>query len=198
MEAWFGVALSKCVAPLIDFLSWFKRPECQITTAQYLDIKARLKNGDSLFSRTDWELTNPLLPGYWKHTAIYLNGWVYQAVTAGVNKISLEEFVFKKDHIGAASIAMTQAECDVAQAYCEKQLGDGYDFDFLWGVMKKWYCAKLTYWAYKEASPDNVKLVPSLNVLGIEHISPTDMWQGLAPIGTWNVSASDRTSLGLA
>jgi hypothetical protein len=180
--------LKLIIAPISRFISFFSKPEDKVTSLEFIALKADLKDGDILFSRTDWELSNIFMPGYWKHCAIYLDGHVYEAVTKGVRKTLLEEFFFKKDHVGLGryGLPLSIESQQVTKAYLETKLGAPYDWSFEMGIKNKFYCSELVYYFLNIAYDDFAKNFIIRISFKQPIIRPTDMWNALKQIGRWN------------
>lgn len=175
------------VAPLAKFTSKLKQPDPAINDAVMMTIKTLIKDGDCLVSRTSWQFTNLLMPGFYKHAAVYLNGWVYEASTGeGVRKVSLEEFCFKKDFVGLCRYQEMDAELvQVSYGYLENKLGKSYDWDLYLSDNDKFYCSELCFYLYCLCFGDFAKRFKPSKYLGKEVIRPTDLWINLKQIGSW-------------
>ena len=176
--------LAAVVSPLAKLIAFFHKPDSDVNTLEFVALKAMIKDGDVLVSRTNWSLSNIIMPGYWKHCAIYMNGHIYEAVTSGVRKTSLEEFFFKKDHVGLGrySDALDSARLATATDVLESCLGEAYDWTFL-GASKKYYCSELVFVALDELYP-HLQFEHS-TILGQSIVTPTDVWNNLIQIGRW-------------
>jgi uncharacterized protein YycO len=166
--------LLNLLIPISKAIAYISRPEMKVTSRNYLDISDPIRNGDCLVSRTDWELSNFLLPGYWKHCAIYWNGWVYEATTHGVRKVLLSEFCFKKDHVGVIRPLFEFAENH--KEYLISTLGKKYDWAFTWmqNTADAWYCSEYVYSFYSRCLGFH-NFRPRL-LMGEYTVSPTDYW----------------------
>lgn len=125
----------------------------EISGMHYMDAKTKLIPGQVLLTRTEGELTTAFIPGFWTHGAIYAgDGWVIEAIGAGVVKTDLVSFMMTKDVMAACTpLFATTEQRQAAVAWAVKQLGDPYDYDFISGN-KAFYCFELTYAAYQEAT----------------------------------------------
>jgi uncharacterized protein YycO len=124
-----------------------------ISGMHYMDLKTKLVPGQVLLTRTEGEMTTMLIPGFWSHGAIYVgDGWVIEAVGAGVVKTDLVSFMMTKDVMSVCSpLFATTAQRLAAVAWATRQLGTPYDYDFR-SDNKAFYCFELTYAAYQEAT----------------------------------------------
>lgn len=169
---WVRRVLLRASIPLQKWLQKIHRPEFKIHDQFYFDLKSKIRNGDVLLSREDWHLTNPMIPGYWKHAAIYTNGWVIEAIGEGVVKTSFERWCFSKDYIACYRPKfLDQVECSQAGILAAQQVGKPYDFEFAEGG-KAFYCSELVYWAYSEinhAIPFTLR-----ESMGVRTVIPSD------------------------
>lgn len=163
--------------PVSKFIAKISRPEMCIRTEHYENIVLKISDGDCVVSRTNWELSNYLLPGYWKHCGIYLGGYVYESTTHGVRKVLLSEFCFKKDVIG---ISRPNFDLDLngADIYLERTLGKGYDWAFSWmeNTSDAWYCSEYVYAFYHKMNEVFMFIFKPRPVIGELTIKPSDYW----------------------
>ena len=173
---------NKLFVPIAILVSKIKRPDPQISSADVDIIRHWIRPGDALFSRTEWELSNFGLPGFYKHAAIWTGKEVWEATTKGVYPKSLEEFCFKKDGVAVGRLAgpdWTVGQLNTILCFLEDQLGEPYDFSFSWATYAKWYCSKLVLRAYQEAEPTSIEAIKTMRVLGETEISPQDLCDSL-------------------
>jgi hypothetical protein len=175
------------IPPVAKVMAIIKQPDPAMDDLSLLALKSLIKDGDCLVSRTDWQLTNLFMPGEWKHSAIYLRGFVYEASSKdGVRKVSLEEFFFKKDHVGLCRYTeFTPEMSEIGFEFMEKRLGSLYDWSLIVSNNGKYYCSELCFYFNSLCFSDfTQKFVPS-TYLGKEVIRPTDLWKNLVIIGKW-------------
>lgn len=177
----------KIVAFFSRLISKISIPE---TGLSYFDLNEMIKiiqDGDIVLSRKNWELSNIFMPGQWKHCGIYLNGFIYEAVTMeGVRKISLEQFFYKKDAVGLSRYrALSAAQVHSGMVFLEAILGSPYQWEFAISNDKRYFCSELAYqfqchlWKYFDRD-----FTPS-KILWMYVIRPTDLWKSLTKIGKW-------------
>ena len=173
--------------PIIKFIALFHKPDDLVNSSDFEGLKKLLQDGDVLVSRTDWELSNVFMPGYWKHAGVYIDGHVYEAVTAGVRKTLVEEFFFKKDHVGLCryGLPLYKEKLEVGQTYLETKIGSVYDWSFEMGTKNKFYCSELAYYFLAIVFDDFESKFTIPKTFGQKSIKPTDMWDQLNKIGKW-------------
>lgn len=156
----------------------FHKPECLLTWANVQAAQSVLKDGDVLLSRTDWELSNYLIPGPYKHAAVYFGGDVYEAVTAGVRKVPFAEWVLKKDHCGVARIKAKFSDLASGKDFLDAQIGDPYDYNFLdVKSSRAWFCSLYVYKFLCAASVDFAQVFTLRATFGEQTVTPDDFWQ---------------------
>jgi uncharacterized protein YycO len=160
---------------LIDKLG---KPDPKITDEQYLAIKSAVQNGSILLAHDNLQSTNLFIPGFWKHAAIYCNGYVYEAVGSGVRKVLVDRWILTKDNIfvGHANFPFDN---DKLEWFLEKQNGKPYDFFFEMDFLnfkltqeRAWYCAELVFGALKFAADPKVFSIQLDTVMGEKTITP--------------------------
>lgn len=138
-----------------------------------LDLKGVVRNGDVLLSYSYGELTNLLIPGEYKHCAIYVDGRVVEATHIGVCSTPFEDFCASKDMVAICRpIFCGEQEMAEAVRYAVNQEGLAYDYYFEPNE-EAFYCAELIAKAYEHAtsgaSPFKTRLT-----LGVETVLPID------------------------
>src|SRR3972149_3283542 len=125
----------------------------RLTGLDYYEIQPLLSPGTVLLTRTDGELSNVGIPGFWSHVALYLgNNTVIEATTHGVVETDLVTFLMGKDYACALDPRFT-VTLDQSQLICLKaitQKGKQYDYEFNTSDITKFYCSELIWWAYSQ------------------------------------------------
>ena len=166
------------IIPISKLISLVCRPEMKVTSEEVLKMDSLVLNGDCLVSRTEWEFSNLVLPGYWKHCGIYLNGYVYEATTHGVRKVLFGEFCFKKDHVGIARPKFIDEYSKTRISFLETSLGKGYDWAFSWmdNTSDAWYCSEYVYAYYWDRSDEFSDCFERKKIMGEYTVEPSDYW----------------------
>ncbi len=151
----------------------------------FYSILKHLKPGAILCSRTEGEFTNFLIPGHFKHAAIFgsiafkdtKDEWfdypyVIEAVGKGVILTDLVTFMTSKDEIALLYPKFaTEQQMGEASKVAHKYLNAPYDYYFTPGNTA-FYCSELIMQSYKEACGE-VPFKPRIR-LGVETILAED------------------------
>jgi hypothetical protein len=172
---------------------------CAVTDTDYREINSLLLPGMVFLTRTNWNLTNLLIPsesGY-KHGAIYVgNGIVVEATGKGVATAWLEEFLCSKDKVRVLFPLFADAEeRKEAARFAMTLVGRPYDYEFKSGL-EALYCFEVVYAAYREARlkrQEKAYVVPNLDwdlrefwgettVVADDFVKAVDKWR---TVGIW-------------
>jgi uncharacterized protein YycO len=127
-------------------------PEPRITEKFVTQARCLLQDGDVLLSRENWRLTNPFVPGFWGHAAIYRDGRVIEAVGSGVRTEQFFRWAYGKDHIAILRpVGVSASVRYIASTIARDQIGAEYDFKFDPST-KAFYCSELVTYAYSVAT----------------------------------------------
>jgi len=164
--------------PLIRFLGKVHAPWItkKITSEDYDSIQSVMRPGDILTSKTEGYLTNILIPGYWKHSAIIgQDQRIVEAVGEGVREVDLFTFLCSKDEVALLRPTFcSDEEALLAFEAAEVLVGCPYDYEFSLGN-KAFYCAELLYLSYKLIVPDKFLFYPRER-LGVKTITADDFF----------------------
>jgi hypothetical protein len=143
---------------------------------------ALLEPGDVLMSRTDGELTNLFIPGFWSHGAVYVgDGWVVEAIGEGVVYTDLVTWMTTKDAVRVCRpLFASYAQREAAALWARSFVGRRYDYSFASGN-DAFYCFELTYAIYQKAmgdeSPWTLRKTWGVDtVVGDDFDAATDKW----------------------
>lgn len=145
----------------------------RVTYDRLLAAKKDMQPGDIILTRTYGEATTLLIPGYWKHTAIYIGeDEIVHANSHGVIYDYLADLLLHTDEfmvLRAKNIPEDMG--DSIAAYVQSFIGVEYDFGLELDDPTTMYCSELAYRAINDRVVDF--LVPN-KVWGIETFSPDD------------------------
>ena len=141
-------------------------------------LEKELQPGDILIVRSEWHLSNRIIPGFYTHAALYVgHNNVIEAVDSGVKVTDLIDFVMKKDYVCHLKPNEISKE-DRASACREAHTIVGLPYDIMFeyspskGKNKAFYCSEVIWYCYRN-SPWN-KIFTPRKVLGMDTIAPQD------------------------
>jgi uncharacterized protein YycO len=172
------------VAPVSKFIAYFHIPEPKVSMLEYQEMRSLLKDGDVLVSRKDWALSNVLMPGEWKHCGVFFQGHVYEAVTAGFRRSTVEEFFFKKDMVGVSRFKpLNDDQISWSVIWLEQKIGSKYDYSFSISDDDKYFCSEVVYLLYSHLFEDFAPNFKTSKMFGQTVVRPTDLWKNSIKIG---------------
>jgi uncharacterized protein YycO len=139
------------LTPVQKWAQKIGNPEPRISEKFVNDLKAKIQDGDILLSREEWRLTNPFVPGFFGHSAMYRDGRVIEAVGEGVRSECYYRWMYSKDHVAALRPPLSQAVRYIASTIARDQIGAPYDYQFE-DDPKAFFCSELTRYAYRIAT----------------------------------------------
>ena len=178
---------------LLKFVGWFAKNVLNylgnplthhyITSKDYRSLKEVFMPGTVLLTRTKAEVTNLVIPGFFKHAAIVVNeNEVTEAAGNGVVRTDLIDFLMAKDYVIALKPKFaTKAQMKKAAEIATQQEGKPYDFDIIMSDIEKFYCFELVYFSYAEAV-ENMPFVPREimgrdTIISSDFINASDKWE---------------------
>lgn len=148
MKKLFFKIAHRSVSILAQFIAKIRSPWIR-KNIEYSDVdliqKCHLELGDFIVTRTNGELSTLILPGFYKHLAIYIgDGYIIDATTHGVQVRYLADLCMKADCV-AIMRPTYKHELEVSKVidFCYKQLGKDYDFEFELLDNDKFFCSEL-------------------------------------------------------
>jgi hypothetical protein len=145
--------LMKMISPLLRIfgrLNWrFGRPYRNSLIKE--EFLINVKPGMIVLTRKKYELTNLLIPGYWKHAALITGDLqVIHATGNGVTLEGLHEFIsLTDDFLFLKPSFCNDPEMNMAAAYIKRFIGFPYNF-LLVPTNDSCYCSQLVCKAYFE------------------------------------------------
>jgi len=152
----------------------------RITSKDYREVQALLKPGQTLLSKKSGELSNLLIPGKYKHTAIVKDkNTVIEAVTVGgVKETDLIDFIMGKRSIALLEpLFATEEEMIVVPMIAASQKGLPYKFDMEFSITKitAFYCSMLNFYCYFMACKEMPFTLRE--ILGVQNVAPSDFYE---------------------
>lgn len=146
----------------------------------------RMAPGMVFLTRTEGQLGNALIPGFWSHCAIVTGDHhVTEAIGEGVTRTGIFNFLMRKDYaVLLRPVFASETEMRLAAEYADEQVGAKYDYSFLppgadedLAVTpvkdRAFYCAKLPWAGYRHACGPKVAFT-TRQTLGVETVVPDD------------------------
>lgn len=137
------------VTPIQRLMQKIGKPETKITEGQVHAIMSIADEGMALFSYETLRITSFFIKGIWKHAAIiaiddFGKFWVVEAVGKGVQKVPIEEWLYKKDAVMLADrLGFDRKKRSDSSIWSFAQIGKEYDYEFSKDD-KDFYCSELT------------------------------------------------------
>jgi hypothetical protein len=138
----------------------------EVTSKDFAELLDLCAPGDIVLTHTKGELTNLLIPGFWKHAAMVSTDkdLVIEAVGQGVKRTCWFDFLRTKDYLVLVRPDRTPQKRFDAARQAETLLGLGYDYEFESGD-KEFYCSELVNVSYglvgKRLVPRGDNILPS-------------------------------------
>jgi len=142
----------------------------------YPEHAAPLRVGDAIVTRTRWAPTNLLIPGHYKHAAMYVgDGDVVEAVYPVVRVAQLDAMLGRADDYAVLRPRALGAEQErnAASVICA-YVRAPYDFAFEPGA-RALYCSEAVWMAYRAASPDWT--FEARERMGVLTVTPNDFYE---------------------
>lgn len=136
----------------------------RINEADVRTILSMIEEGDILLGTRFGEYSNLLIPGDYKHGAIYSphesNLPMVEAVDPEVRDIGIYDFLMSRDRVALVRPKLPKEKREFAARMARTVIGLKYDYDFKIPRGKnkkneKMYCFELVYWCYLAAVGEN-------------------------------------------
>lgn len=164
--------------PVLKWTGSIGLPKLKINQHFFFTAQKKLMPGMVCLTRRDYEMSNALQPGFWKHAAMFTGNdkrtipCMTEAVGTGVCKVGILDFMFTKDYVKILKPKFaTMEQMMVAAAHAASLEGQPYDFQFK-PANKAWYCSEVIWWAYDQTVV-NSPFTPRVS-LGVPTVTPQD------------------------
>jgi uncharacterized protein YycO len=174
--------LLRLLKPVQRIAQRLGNPEPRLSNHFAQAVLNDLQDGDLLLSRENWKLTNPFVPGFWGHAAVYYQGKIYEAIGDYIdddgkpgNGVRAEfpyRWLFQKDsvaHIRSLGGEKERAHIGIMAA---SQKGKAYDYSFVPNE-DAFYCSELFVWAYNKIY---IYKIDKKDQFGVETSTPQDLY----------------------
>jgi uncharacterized protein YycO len=142
-----------------------------LTANQKTRIEEVCQPGDVILTRSKWEFTNCVIPGFYSHAAlVFDHNGVIEAVGKGVRKTSWHYFLHSKDFIGVFRYRFPGNPDAVAER-ANIFIGKKYDNYFEIGN-DSFYCSEMAWQAYADVHK-NFKFIKR-EIFGVKTVLPDD------------------------
>lgn len=148
----------------------------KLTYKHVVHLEEIMEPGDILITRTNGELTTLVVPGFWKHAAIYMgNSKTVDAVFAGVSERWLADLIMSTDYVAVMRVKDidVHGQVDLIE-FAQDQIGKPYDFEMRGTDISALYCSELVLNAVNVAMQD--KYLELRERLGVLTFTPNDCY----------------------
>lgn len=159
-----------------------------VTGEETLAAQEMMTPGMIFIVRTEGQMDNLAIPGFWTHAATVTDSeHIVEATGLGVHASNLYDFLLRKDYAALLKPKFaTPDQMKTAAQYVVDQIGAKYDYDFLavqdteatiaagaQASQRAFYCSKLPWAAYRHACGPDVPFTTRLT-LGVQTVVPED------------------------
>jgi uncharacterized protein YycO len=138
-------------------------------------LQTKIQKGDILLTRTDYILSNALIPGYWSHAVLAGPNQCVEAVDPKVRTVDTETLLRSKDYICILrKKGVTKEEQEALYSSALRKVGIKYDYSFE-KTKRKLYCSELIYHVYNSVFGEGFIKAPSKDIFGVPYITPEDL-----------------------
>jgi len=152
---------------------WTRKNIHYTDVAKVLEI---LLPGDYILARTNGEFSTIMIPGFYKHAAIYIgDGKIIDATSVGVTERYLADLMMDTDNVAIMRVPnLTKDQQSLIVSYCKYSIGTPYDFEVYVESRTSLYCSELVYVSINYALQCNyIELRESM---GIPTVTPDDLY----------------------
>lgn len=131
---------------------WWKKEEL-IEEVHLSDLEPYLQKGDILLQRTNFQLTNATMPGFWTHTMLYDGkGHIIESTPYKVRRVPWKKTA-RADYLCVLRPKCSEREKISAVRYAKSQVGKPYDLNFDFLSDEGLVCTELVLKSYPFLNP---------------------------------------------
>lgn len=164
--------------PILKWTGKLGLPRRRISEHFFFAAQKVMTPGMVCLTRKDFEASNVLQGGFWKHAAIYVGNdsrgipRIIEAIGKGVCKTGILDFFFSEDYVLILKPKFADStDMERAAALACTLEGQPYDYQFK-PANKAWYCSEVVWWSYGQVVKDS-PFVPRVT-LGVATVTPQD------------------------
>lgn len=144
----------------------------------FADVEESLKlllPGDFIIIRTRGELSTLVIPGFYKHAAIYVGGGkIIDATKVGVSERYLADLLMETDNFALLRVPnLTEDQRSIICSYAHSMIGTPYDFEVNINTKSAIFCSELIYYAVNYALQK--EYFDLRERMGVKTLTPQDL-----------------------
>jgi len=173
--------LLKIAYPITTTIGKIQFPKSMLRSSFYYTTLNEITPGDVFVTRSEWNLANLFIPGFWGHAAIYVGlndkgePGVIEAIGEGVTRTDLFHFLSRKDDACLLRpLFATTMQRKKAAAIAETLEHKKYDWEFRSGN-DAFYCSEIIGYCYNQVL--KVNPFELRETLGESTVTPEDIYK---------------------
>ena len=140
------------------------------------EMVACMQPGDVILTRTNGEGSTAAIPGYWKHSALYIgNGSIIDATDRGVRERPLWAMIMKTDRYSILRLKdITPDEANILVNEAKTHIGKAYDHKLQVDNDDEIFCSELVYGGVEVIRPG---YLPLEDIWGFDTYTPNNIYE---------------------
>lgn len=164
--------------PVLKWTGQIGMPKRRMNQHFFFTAQKLLQPGMVCLARKEYEASNILQPGFWKHAAMFVGKdtrgipVMIEAVGKGVCKTGILDFMFTSDYVIVLKPKFAD-EHQMMNAAGNARSLEGLPYDYQFNPANKaWYCSEVIWWSYNMVVPESP--FTTRKTLGVETVTPQD------------------------